>query len=210
MAQAKRKSAKRGQPGRRSWSGLGMLMAGALIGALAMQLWHAGGAQRMRGAWSMFDSPLPTEPEPPAAASDNPPAKPVTDFTFFTILPEIEVAAPTPPTPPQPKPAPVADTTAAVKTDTAPVRDASPAAAPASQFMLQAGSYRSAAEADRLKATLGLRGLKSTIQKVTIQGRGDFYRVRLGPFPTYRAMVEVDRQLSAADIKALRLKMKGG
>ncbi|MDD9855890.1 MAG: SPOR domain-containing protein, partial [Gammaproteobacteria bacterium] len=77
-------------------------------------------------------------------------------------------------------------------------------------FMLQAGSYRSVADADRLKATLALNGMLSSIQKVTIQGRGDFYRVRLGPFPTYQAMVDIDRQLSRAGIKALRLKMKSG
>jgi len=76
--------------------------------------------------------------------------------------------------------------------------------------MLQAGSYRAVADAERLRANLGLRGLKSQIQKVTIGERGDFYRVRLGPFATYQAMEEVHRQLGRAGVKALRLKMKSG
>jgi len=44
MAQARRKTAKaRGGSAGRSWSGIGLLVAGMASGALAMQLWH--GAQ---------------------------------------------------------------------------------------------------------------------------------------------------------------------
>lgn len=219
MAQARRKSSKaRDNP--RSWSGLGMLLAGVVIGALAMQLWHSGGAQRLLGDLALFGGRAPAVESTAPAESESAPdeaAKPVTDFTFFTLLPDIEIIAPSPPdAESESKPTPDESTVAKTKTDDAAappgpaVRDATTPAAPASQFMLQAGSYRTAADADRLKATLALNGLASEIQKVTIQGRGDFYRVRLGPFATYRAMVEVDRQLGRAGIKALRLKMKAG
>jgi len=230
MAQAKRKSAKsskRGAAGERSWGGLGMLLIGVVSGALAMQLWHAGGA----GLRQMVERHLlgardaaPVSSPSPAAESPAGGDKPATDFTFFTVLPEIEVVAPAPPaaestdtatdtatdTVTDPKPA----TTSTVTTSTTespgpPVRDAA-AAKPASSFMLQAGSYRAVADAERLRANLGLRGLKSQIQKVTIGERGDFYRVRLGPFATYQAMEEVHRQLGRAGVKALRLKMKSG
>lgn len=220
MAQARRKTAKRGGPGRpgRSWSGFGMLLAGVVIGALAMQLMHSGVVQRFAGdfAPAPFASRAPAADATPAEqteAAAAEPDKPVTDFTFFTVLPGIEVLAPAPPaaeTKPAPD-APAADTAdAPADARPATVRDATPPAAPASQFMLQAGSYRTVADADRLKATLALNGMVSEIQKVTIQGRGDFYRVRLGPFATYQAMVEVDRQLGRAGIKALRLRMKAG
>lgn len=218
MAQARRKASK-ARGGGRGWSGLGLLIAGMVSGALAMQLWH--GAQSGgvgAGLRALLERQFGAREAAPAPASGEPPAdaaKPATDFTFFTVLPEIEVVAPAPPA--DAKPAPVAaDSASAADAKSAAgesprpaVRDATPAD-PAGRFMLQAGSYRSAADAERLKATLALSGLASSIQKVTIQGRGDFYRVRLGPFPTYQAMVDIDRQLSRAGIKALRLKMKSG
>ncbi|MHB8254648.1 MAG: SPOR domain-containing protein [Acidiferrobacter sp.] len=49
------------------------------------------------------------------------------------------------------------------------------------RFILQAASFPNIAYANRLRAKLALRGLTSYIEKVSITGRGAFYRVRLGP-----------------------------
>lgn len=87
----------------------------------------------------------------------------------------------------------------------APVREAKPE--PVSTYMLQAGSFSRPAEADRQKARIALLGLSASIQKVTIQGRGDFYRVRLGPYASYSRMEEADRRLKGEDIQAIRLKV---
>ncbi len=87
----------------------------------------------------------------------------------------------------------------------APVREAKPE--PASTYMLQAGSFSRPAEADRQKARIALLGLSASIQKVTIQGRGDFYRVRLGPYASYSRMEDADRRLKGEDIQAIRLKV---
>lgn len=206
MAQARRKPSK-SRPGHTGGgrSGIGMLLAGMVIGSLATLLWHgastgggvgAGIRQMLKGS----DSRPPAAPARPADAQPNR-DKPATDFTFFTVLPEIEVVAPPADT------GPAADTGA--ESPPKPGTEAG-AAAPAGRFMLQAGSFRNMPDADRLKANLALQGMVSSIQKVTIQGRGDFYRVRLGPFPTYQAMVKMDEQLGRAGIKALRLKMKSG
>ena len=46
----------------------------------------------------------------------------------------------------------------------------------------QAASFATFNEADQLKAKLALSGLSAQIQKVTIEGQGERYRVRLGPF----------------------------
>jgi len=228
MAQARRKPSRArrrsiggGWAGGNGWAGIGLLLAGAVSGALAMQLWHGGGA----GLRQVFDFPRFSAPDsagggetpagdaPAGAAADDPAAKPATDFTFFTVLPDLEVLAPSAP-PPESPAAAAAESTGESPGESPSSSSATAAAAPAEtvagRFMLQAGSYRSVADADRLKATLALNGMLSSIQKVTIQGRGDFYRVRLGPFPTYQAMVDIDRQLSRAGIKALRLKMKSG
>lgn len=184
-----------------------MLLAGMVIGSLATLLWHGAstGGGVGAGVRQMLKGGDSRPPAPPAGQAGAQPSrdKPATDFTFFTVLPEIEVVAP----PADTGPAAAAETGAEPQPKPGPEPDA---AARASQFMLQAGSFRNMPDADRLKANLALRGMVSSIQKVTIQGRGDFYRVRLGPFPTYQAMVKVDEQLGRAGIKALRLKMKSG
>ena len=76
-----------------------------------------------------------------------------------------------------------------------------------SRYMLQAGSYKSEADARNLKVDLALKGIRSDIQKVTIQGRGDFFRVRLGPFSSRAAMESEDAKLALSGIKALQLRV---
>ncbi len=212
MAQARRKApakAKRNRSGG-GWAGIGMLLAGMAIGSLSTVLWH--GAQTAEdgigaGIRRMFE-----DSRQAAAVADKQPAerrnaeaqpeRPSTDYTFYQVLPEIEVVAPSAEestaaaSQPQPESKPQTKTAAATAAEKS-----------ANAYMLQAGSYQRHADAERLKATLALKGLASAIQKVSIQGRGDFYRVRLGPYPTYADMVKADEQLSRAGIKALRLKM---
>ena len=55
-----------------------------------------------------------------------------------------------------------------------------------------------------------MKGMPSQIQRVTIQGRGNFYRVRLGPFSDSKQLAEMDRRLNRAGIRALRLKVSQG
>ncbi len=81
---------------------------------------------------------------------------------------------------------------------------------PASLYMLQAGSFAKMEDADRLKARLALVGLESRIQKVSIQGRGDFFRVRLGPFENTDAVEVTNRKLTKLGIKPLRLLISQG
>ena len=47
--------------------------------------------------------------------------------------------------------------------------------------MLQVAAFKSAADAESLKAQLALRGLQAAVQSVTIN-RETLYRVRLGPY----------------------------
>ncbi|MFC1664372.1 SPOR domain-containing protein [Pseudomonadota bacterium] len=76
-------------------------------------------------------------------------------------------------------------------------------------YILQAGSYARYADADRLKAKLAIKGLEPHIQTVSIEGKGKYYRVRLGPFINMRKLAEVDNKLSKQNIKAIRLKVTG-
>lgn len=50
--------------------------------------------------------------------------------------------------------------------------------------LLQAGSFQSADDAEKLKARLALLGVEANIQSAAIPDKGVWYRVRLGPYKT--------------------------
>lgn len=67
-------------------------------------------------------------------------------------------------------------------------------------YVLQAASYESFNDADRLKARLTINGFDATVQKVTIQDKGVYFRVRLGPFSSKRKLKNVKQQLEEMGI----------
>ena len=73
--------------------------------------------------------------------------------------------------------------------------------------MLQAGAYHNPVDAERMKAKLAMAGFEPTVQKISFQGQGDFYRVRIGPYPNMEMMESANRALVRLNIKALRLKV---
>lgn len=78
-------------------------------------------------------------------------------------------------------------------------------------YILQAGSFPTFKDADELKAKLALGGLVGHIQKVSIEGKGDYYRVRLGPYDKLEKLDPVEQQLKQLGIaKPLAIKVKKG
>ena len=65
-------------------------------------------------------------------------------------------------------------------------------------------------EADQLKAKLALSGLVAQIQKISIEGKGEYHRVRLGPYGNIDQLDATAQQLLKMGIKAIRLKVKKG
>ena len=193
MPQARRRKPSRAKPSRGQWSGVATFIAGIIAGALGVLILQGAGirelidgAQRTsRDAPRTAQSQTQSQSQSKAPPSD----KPRTDFSFFTVLPEIEITAPH--SPPEIERSKTAPSDGGART----------------AFMLQAGSFSKHFDADKLKVRLAFHGFASKIQKITIQGRGDFYRVRLGPYSSYSAMVDADRELQKIDIKTLRLKM---
>ncbi len=219
MPQAKRTTRKRSAPPRRGLShGFGMLVIGMITGSLATILWQGmriGDSGTGSGIRKVVEQSLQQsreeDQETAGAKIDNTdkPAEQQTSFDFFTVLPEIEVMVPDN-QPPIPSPSPsLPPSSEAGDENPDPSADVQ-VASKRSAYMLQAGSYQKKTDAERLKAELGLWGHASQIQKVTIQGRGDFYRVRLGPWSDYEKMVSADKSLASFGIKALRLKISGG
>lgn len=141
-----------------------------------------------RGGLSNLFSSINKPLEKPAKKAPEPTKLPKPKFDFYTILPETETILPE-------------QRVRAKPVKTKPEEGVS--------YILQAGSFAGFEEADHLKAKLALSGLVAQIQKVTIEGRGDYYRVRLGPFDKLESLDAAEQQLKQLGIsKPLALKVK--
>lgn len=110
-------------------------------------------------------------------------------FDFYTILPEIETVLP----------------------QQEAARERKPVKKVPSErlsYVLQAASFARFQDADRLKAKLTLNGLVPHIQKVTIEGKGEYHRVRLGPYSNLKDLDVADRRLRELGIRGLRIKVR--
>jgi cell division protein FtsN len=188
------KRKRRSSPGQQNgWLWLsGGLVAGAIIGYLGYLIQAQGGL-----------SPAPQQARTVAAAPAAPPPKPAAKpapppaeaapaknrFEFYTLLPEMEMQvgeehfgdAPGAASPPK-------------KSDEGP-------------YILQVGSFRHAEEADSLKARLALLGIEATIQTVVIRDSDVWYRVRVGPYDSLRALGQVRSRLQRNDIDFMVLRL---
>ncbi|OGI42439.1 MAG: hypothetical protein A2150_07880 [Candidatus Muproteobacteria bacterium RBG_16_64_11] len=190
MARNLRKPAAR--PARRG-SVPGWLMLGIGLG-LGIGLtwgvnWYLHSSDRPLSGLRTLLASKPEPPEKPPAKPAAPPPAPKPKLDFYTILPEIETVLPEKVTKP-----------------------AKPVAKPESEtgvnYILQAGSFSNPADADQLRAKLALSGLEARIEKVAIEGKGEFHRVRLGPYGSVQELDNADGRLAKLGIKAVRLKLK--
>ena len=174
-------------------------------------------------------SPRPTpQPAPPAATKNTADsaktiAGPKPKFEFYTILPELEVPVPDQPSgevrqasvPPalrEPPPAlqgsPAAGATGAPPAALPPAEPLTPPPpAGGGRYILQAGSSRSAADAERLRASLALQGMAAQVQPVTVNGE-TWHRIRVGPFASRAEADAAQRQLRSARINTLLLELR--
>lgn len=117
-------------------------------------------------------------------------------FDFYTLLPESEVSLTT--VPPQ-EPAPVASPVPSQK---------SAVPAEGRQYLLQAGSFRSFKDAERLRAKLLLEGHMPKVEKVTVGSGETWHRVQLGPFSDRATIDNVQQELASQNVDTLLLQLK--
>jgi cell division protein FtsN len=160
------------------------------------------------------DTTAATGPDIVEATPQAPPPPPKPRFDFYTLLPEMEVIVPdeevTPPTaPPLQHPA-AASKPVAPPEPVSPAATATPArtATPAETYLLQVGSFRNGQQAERFKAELALLGLETSIQKVTINNKDTYHRVRVGPFRDTGSLNNARSQLSKQGIQSSVIKIK--
>ena len=73
-------------------------------------------------------------------------------------------------------------------------------------YVLQAGSYRNEADADRVRAQLALQGVDARVQRVAVDN-DVWHRVRIGPISNLDELNKVRRQLRAAEVDALVIRV---
>jgi cell division protein FtsN len=120
------------------------------------------------------------EPEPVPAKKDR-------RFTFYDILPNVEILT--------------GDTRTQAPADSAPKAVEEPGV-----YVLQAGSFSTNADADKRRAELGLQGIESHIQRVKVNDR-DYHRVYIGPTEDLDELNMLRSRLRAAQIDVLRIRV---
>lgn len=118
-----------------------------------------------------------------------PPPKP--RFDFYNLLPEMEVIVPEQAIKGRP-------TNAGVKKVEQP-----------GTYLLQAGSFRKAEQADQLRARLAMLGLETSIQAIKVNDHQTWHRVRVGPFSNLQELNEARSTLKQNGVDAILIRLKG-
>ncbi len=152
------------------------LLTGLLIGAfLAGLFWLRGQSDEVGGAWV---GEAPDRPPQRLQADSEPvvPPRPQPRFSFYETLPKQEVVIPD-------EELRQAAEVATVLPETI-------------DYVIQLGSFRRNADADRLKAQLALLGFEAKVSKAVVPSQGTRYRVRTGPYRGMSALQDARRQLA--------------
>lgn len=163
---------------------------GALAGALltSMAFVYGGGLAHRRA-----DAPDAPRPDPHRAARADPETvaaaagKPAEKYDFYEMLPNFEVVVP--------------EKDKDVKRDIPAAKIERPGV-----YVLQAGSYRNEADAARVGRQLTLQGVPAKVQRVAVD-TDIWYRVRIGPISKLDELNRVRKQLEAADLNALLIRV---
>jgi cell division septation protein DedD len=162
---------------------------GALAGALLMAIAFTWVGNRHK----LSDAPDAPRPDPHRSAraeaeAAGGPVKPSEKYDFYQMLPNFEVVVP--------------EKDKDVKRDL-------PAAARIDRpgvYVLQAGSYRNEADAKRVRSQLALQGIDAKVQRVAVDA-DVWHRVRIGPIGNLDELNKLRRQLQAADVDALVIRV---
>ena len=187
MARRAKKQARRN--GGAGFPGWAWLLVGLGIGVVIAAIFV------LRGGWGGEGSLLPrpdpqarapvasTEPEPEVAPEPRRPK-----YEFYDVLREREVRIPdaelnAPPDAPA---------------DAAPAGDGV-------RYLLQAGAFSSASDAEARKAMIALTGEIARVESAQIEG-GMIHRVRLGPYPDRAALARAKAALEAHGLEVVAIK----
>ncbi|HEY2463219.1 MAG TPA: SPOR domain-containing protein [Steroidobacteraceae bacterium] len=121
-------------------------------------------------------------PEAGDAAADDPKS-----YAFYEMLPKFEVVVP--------------EKDKDVRPDIKSVPETR-----SGTYVLQAGSYKNFADADRVRAKLALQGIESNVQKVTVDN-DTWHRIRIGPISKLDELNRMRQILRKADVDVLVIRV---
>src|ERR1700761_8146551 len=166
--------------------GMGAVVGIALAGAASVYLMST--RQHAAVAHAKSESP---RPDPHRKAPSDPDAATAATgekYDFYEILPNFEVVVP--------------EKDKEVKRDL-------PATAKIERpgvYVLQAGSYRNEADAERVRAQLAMQGIDAKVQRVAVD-TDVWHRVRIGPVSKLDELNRLRKQLQDADVDALVIRV---
>lgn len=176
------KNAKRRSSGS-GMSGIAGFVVGLALGlsvALAVYLYDRRPAARIaQSAAPIAAEEGADDDKKPATEADDPDQQ----FEFYEMLPKFEVVVPE------------KDGESRATRSTAPIEK--PGA-----YILQAGSFRNSADADRVRAQIALQGVESKIVPYTIDD-DTWHRVRIGPITNLQRLEETRSKLRQLKIEPL-------
>jgi cell division protein FtsN len=73
-------------------------------------------------------------------------------------------------------------------------------------YVLQAGSYKNFADADRVRAQLALQGVESKVQRVSVDN-DTWHRIRIGPISNLDELNRLRERLRKADLDVLLIRV---
>ena len=165
---------------------LGVVVGAVLAGALVLYMTKV-------PVEAQADTPRPEPHRQPAGRGDETDteagatAENGESYDFYEMLPKFEVVVPE-------KEKDVKRDVPATKVDRPGV------------YVLQAGSYRNQADADRIAAQLKLQGVDARVQRVAVDS-DVWHRVRIGPIRDLAEVNRVRERLQAADIDGLVIRI---
>lgn len=195
MARRSKNQARRnGGKGIPGWIWLLVGLAGGLV--IAAVLFLQG---RWGGDGSLLPQPnpraqAPVATEEPVAQQAAPePKKP--KYEFFDVLRDKEFIIPDSELP----------ALARAEADR-PVDASVPANADSVRYLIQAGAFRSSADAEALKARIALTGEMARVESALLEDGSPIYRVRLGPYPNASALAAAKQTLGNNGIEAMAIR----
>lgn len=189
------RGASRGAPRRpveRQVPGWVWLFTGITSGLFIAFLYHLATVQTRQG------TPVPPVDTPASTTTESHDSGP--RFDFYAVLPKMEVIVPKSEPPSARRDTPAANDTADIEVPTPLSRH--------ERYLLQAGSFRNNADADRRRGELILQGHDARIQPVSLDSGDTWYRVMVGPFDNANAAHRIQDKLAAAGIETLAIRAR--
>ncbi|MGE0583356.1 MAG: SPOR domain-containing protein [Steroidobacteraceae bacterium] len=161
------------------------LACGLVVALLVFAVMNQRALQPATGAEAPRPEPRATEaPADAAPAGDEASGR---QYDFYEMLPKFEVVVP--------------EKDRDVKRDAPTSTVERPGV-----YVLQAGSYRSQPDAERVRSQLALQGIQSVVQRVAVDA-DVWHRVRIGPIADLKELNRVRERLRSADIDALVIRV---